>query len=160
MVGAKLQGEKQLARRLHRLPERVEKRVQKKMLRAGAGAVVKAARTRVSRRHGHLRKSLGIKVARRTDPAMVLIGARTKYKVVVDGQKVQPANYLHLVELGTAPHDIETTWRSRAPRTIRHPGARAQPFLRPALNASRSEVLKAYEQAGRKAIAKEAAKIK
>lgn len=47
---------------------------------------------------------------------------------------VVPRLYAHLVEFGTKPHRI---------KTYQHPGAKAQPFLRPAVAGDRSEILDA-----------------
>jgi hypothetical protein len=50
-----------------------------------------------------------------------------------------PARTAHLVEFGTAPH-----WQPNRFGGIMHPGARPKPFMRPAFEANRTEIPKAY----------------
>jgi HK97 gp10 family phage protein len=70
--------------------------------------------------------------------------------------KVVPSNYVHLVEFGTRPHSLgkgarakrkASKWgRERAAKPAKagaagnkHPGAKAKPFLRPAMRAAKKE---------------------
>jgi HK97 gp10 family phage protein len=58
-----------------------------------------------------------------------------------------PRLYAHLVEFGTKPHRI---------KTYQHPGAKAQPFLRPAVDGDRAEILDAVVEKVREDLDREA----
>ena len=80
------------------------------------------------------------------------VGERTK----ADGTKADvyavPANYVHLVEFGTQPHALgkgssllrvkrgRVTRRGAGQHGAMHPGARPQPFLRPAYHSTKGQV--------------------
>ncbi len=117
-----------------------------------------------------LLKALGDKIGVGKDGTVFgIVGPRRGYKVVrgADGQRVKmlnalgnryakkgiddPVRYAHLVEKGTAPHALGKG--STLPREGRkgeltagsqsgnmHPGSKAQPFLRPAIDEHKDEV--------------------
>ena len=63
-----------------------------------------------------------------------------------NGKTVRPRNYAHLVNLGTKPHAIKFKTRNR---TMQHPGTKAVPFQRPALEASKGEAIRKGEEHNR-----------
>jgi HK97 gp10 family phage protein len=130
-----------------------------KGVRAGGKIVQAAAKARAPKRSGALRQSIGLKAQKGNKGktvALAVIGARKKVQKMVRpprGTKkilAIPAKYAHLVEKGTKPR-------------TGHPGAKANPFLRPAFDATKS---RAVQEASRviaeeiqKVIAKQAAKL-
>lgn len=83
---------------------------------------------------GHLRSSIGYSVARDEQGLFAEVGTGVEYALPV--------------ELGSRPHVIEShgDWPLRNRRTgetfgrrVNHPGAPAQPYLRPALEVLRGE---------------------
>ncbi|HYE20977.1 MAG TPA: HK97-gp10 family putative phage morphogenesis protein [Tepidisphaeraceae bacterium] len=78
----------------------------------------------------------------RTDKFRVKVGTDSQGRAVY----MDPTNYAHLVEFGTRPHTIGAGDRLRRKgrsskqiqRGFRHPGARPQPFIRPARDKNKS----------------------
>lgn len=104
-----------------------------KAVKAGAKLVQATAKARAPRRKrsGALRQSLGIKAvkgSRGKTLALAVIGARSKVVKRYKGKTIKPSKYAHLVEKGTKPHMVGKR---------RHPGAKAQPFLKPALDSNK-----------------------
>jgi HK97 gp10 family phage protein len=122
----------------------------KQMLRALAsgmtriGAVVRsAARARVQKETGVLKRSIGVKSSKskRRSAHYVVIGPRKEF--LERGRR--PVKYAHLVEGGTKPHGYKT-------RKGTHPGAKAKPFLGPALDATRPQIRRILIEAATKAL--------
>jgi HK97 gp10 family phage protein len=123
----KITGINQLRRTIDRLPAELKKRAEVPVLRAGAKPILKAAKRKVpvgdSEAPGQLKRSLGITVKKVKGVFSSRVGARTGFNVrLKNGKKKDPSKYIHLVELGT---------RHSAP----------QPFIRPAIDSSKGEVL-------------------
>jgi HK97 gp10 family phage protein len=127
--------------------------ITQKAVKAGAKLVQRSAKSRAPRRKrsGALKQSLGIKAqkgSRGKTLAFAIIGARAKVVKMFKGKRTVPAYYAHLVEKGTKPHSLLSRKRSAGKKLLdfvtrkrrRHPGAKAQPFLRPALDSQRSAV--------------------
>lgn len=122
----KVSGVAEIQRRMQDQVPKVEKRVVSAGLRAAARPVVTRARSLVPRDTGQLRKSIGVKVKRYRGAVWVGIGPRAGYKIrTADGRSLNPTQYAHLVERGTVHQ-------------------RAQPFLRPAIDATKSEQMRAF----------------
>ena len=155
-VNFAIQGQEELLRNVRKLEKKVQKRIIRKALGKVARAVVKDARALVPRETGLLRESLGsvIRFGKKTGEAFAVIGPRVEFK----GKKVEkiraglrgaktkrkPANYGHLVEFGAKPH--KQRFIPVAGGVIRlggdmHPGARPKPFLRPALEKNKTKAL-------------------
>lgn len=137
----KVEGLDDLLKTLSGMSSQLQGNAMSKALRAGSKPVLAAARRTVPQRTGALKKSLGVKVSRK---GYAVIGPRKGFKSKAldkiraqHGENIEPANYAHLVELGT-----ET--------------APPHPFLRPAFDATKEEavqeigkVLAAYFADGR-----------
>jgi len=126
-----MNGFKQLEKSLSKLPKALADGVERTALREGAKPIEKRAKAGVPVASGLLKRSIGISVKknRRGENKGNLsarVGARTGFEQtdMVDGVAVRknPVKYAHLVEYGT----------STAP---------AKPFIRPAAESSKSEVL-------------------
>lgn len=89
-------------RRLNKLEKVKAKAIWRKALRAGATILLKAARELVPTRSKMLRRSLAIRIkSRRRDGVIIaIVGPRQKFEKVINGRKVKPSNYAHLVEGG------------------------------------------------------------
>jgi HK97 gp10 family phage protein len=149
----KIDGGKELSRKLFLLGDRAKSALTG-AVRAAAKPIVDDAKARCPVRFGALRESIGLAVRfySRSGTAVAVIGPRVEYKASGKGGKmfavkgkVIPANYAHLVEYGTRPHAIgkgsqleRTTASTKGRQTgLMHPGAKAQPFLRPAFDSNK-----------------------
>ena len=124
------------------LPERTQRKVLRPAVRAAAKPVVKAARQKVPKKTGALRKSLGTKVKTYTGSQSVvaIVGPRTGFRTVDDnGRANDPARYGHLVELGT---------KNNAP----------QPFLRNGFESAKGQSLEMFNARAARGIETEAKK--
>jgi len=140
MMKAYVSGITETLSRLYALPENVGKRITPAVAKKAMALMLDAARSKcpvatkatLNTTPGLLKASLDIKMKRypRQNAVAVVIGARTDIKDPISGEI--PANIIHLVEYGTAPHMIGKK---------EHPGAQAQPFLRPAFDESRYGVI-------------------
>jgi HK97 gp10 family phage protein len=128
----------------------------KQMLRALAsgmtriGAVVRsAARARVQKETGVLKRSIGVKSSKskRRSAHYVVIGPRKEF--LERGRR--PVRYAHLVELGTKPHE-QGRRKMLQPYYKPHPGAKPKPFLGPALDATRPQIRRILIEAATKAL--------
>ena len=98
---AHLIGDKKLIAKLEKLARKFQRRIEKKVLRAGATPIKKAIKKEVPVDEGHLKKSIDFKL---TGKGAAIIGPRGDY--YEDGES--PANYSHLVEYGYTTEDGKT----------------------------------------------------
>jgi HK97 gp10 family phage protein len=131
--GITIKGLDEIARRLEQLPEKLRRKHIREGLRAGSEVVrAEAARLAPRRKPGRgwegfverddgptLRDSITSKVSVTANGASARVG--------VDYKKVKHG---HLVEFGTKPHRVGKR---------RHPGAKKQPFMRPAFDNTADE---------------------
>lgn len=123
---------------LQTLSVKIERNILRSALRAGANVLKEEAKTNVPIESGDLRKS-------------VRISTRAKRGVVTASLRAGDAKafYWHFVEFGTAAHHIKSkngralSFAGVLAGFINHPGARAKPFLRPALDAKADQALEA-----------------
>ena len=84
-----------------------------------------------------------------------LVGPKIKIFSDEKGKEIRPYNYAHLVERGTTSHTVKSMSKKRQrqfigplkPNQIRswtHPGAKAKPFLEPALKAVGPEIFERF----------------
>jgi len=131
-----IHGLRDMLKRIDSLPEIYKKSGEKAALRAGGVPIRKAAKqfAKSSKDSGLLIKSIGLNVKTVKGVTSVRVGARKGFGQTVQrkdkrtGKMVEvmanPANYAHLVEYGTS-HST------------------AKPFIRPAVDQSKGEVLSA-----------------
>jgi HK97 gp10 family phage protein len=105
----KIEGGKELAELLKKLPDKVEKNFMRQAVRAGAAVVVKDARNRVPKRTGNLSKSIGT-VSRKTRGGKVGVSIKARQ----GKERENDGFYGRFIERGTVY-------------------IAARPFLRPAL---------------------------
>jgi HK97 gp10 family phage protein len=135
VLSISITGLDEIEKRLQALPEKIRRRYVRKALQDGTEIIRAEAQLRVPRRKPNsgwesfvqrgetLRDAVATKISVRQGDALGRVG--------LDYKKV---HYGHLVEFGTRPHKIRIKTRSGKYRTIQHPGARKQPFMRPAFD--------------------------
>ena len=129
----------ELERFLAELPERLQVKIARAALAAGAREIRDEARKIVPVKSGDLRKTIRASTRRGKD-GMVTASIRAGSK---------KAFYAHFVEYGTQPHDIRSKNGGamrvgKAFRVVmRHPGAKAKPFMRPALDSKARDAIEA-----------------
>lgn len=144
--------EQQLLRNIRELPDVLLDKVVKAAASTSMTPVLKAARARCPERHGTLKRALGKrrKVYKRSGVVFVAVGPRRGFKDTTTG--ADPVNYAHLVEGGTAQHEVSSASGKLAigpvviSGTVDHPGAKAQPFMRPAYDSQRHTVVDKYRR--------------
>jgi HK97 gp10 family phage protein len=129
-----IMGEAALLKKLKGLDRKVRTKIVRKAISEATKPVYKSMRARCPKGQGHLRKSIArkVKVYRSGKNTVGLVGPRFNYKGRQKG--IEPNLYAHLVEFGTTAHEIAITEGPLKGLVIQHPGARAQPFIRPALD--------------------------
>jgi HK97 gp10 family phage protein len=132
-IKARFEGVQSAIQALDGLDKKIRRKGIRKAALAAGTIILKAAKGRVVKETGLLRKSLGKKVKVYTKGVGVaVVGPRVGFKQEVTRRGVKvwsnPVRYAHLVELGTG-------------RTA------AKPFLKPALDATRKQVEDAMKAA-------------
>lgn len=134
-------GLKELQEQLDKLPSNVERKLMRGALRAGMRVLLLRARQLIHSVTGELAKSLRIITRAKAGVVTAVLKAGNK-----------KAFYAHMVEFGTAAHLIAAskgkaiTIGGHIVADARHPGAKPEPFMRPALDSqavSNSEALRA-----------------
>lgn len=134
-----IQGGRQLDELLQTLPEKMQRNVNRAGLRAGAVVLLDAVKQNIPVASGALRDSA--RITSRTRNGEVTVSVKVGNRV---------AWYAHLVEYGTRQHAIKPREPGGAmqfggvtTRSVQHPGARAQPFMRPAVDLELPQALEA-----------------
>lgn len=132
----KFKGGRELSAFLDSLPDKLAKGALRSAMRAGAKVILDEARAQVPVDQGALRDSL--KVSTRAGKNGV-VTATVKTRMF----------YARFVEFGTAAHEIAPKKAKSLflaglfRELVDHPGARAKPFMRPALDGKASEAVRA-----------------
>jgi HK97 gp10 family phage protein len=146
-----------LQAQLDQLAANIEKKLLRGALRAGQKVTLERARQGIHSVDGDLAKSLRISTSAR--------GGAVKAIVKAGNAK---AFYARWVEFGTAAHIIRAkngqaiSLNGHLYASLNHPGARARPFMRPALDAAAVDNSEAFLAVGAylvKGITKELAKL-
>lgn len=156
-----------LNRLLQQLPAKVEAKVLRGGLRAGAKVIADEAKRlcpesppsatakKYGATSGELRRSIRVSMRSRRGVVQAFVKAGNKR-----------AFYAHMVEYGTARHWIKPKSRksllvARAFReAVDHPGAKRRPFMRPALDSKSAAAIEAMADYMRARLPKEFAKVK
>jgi HK97 gp10 family phage protein len=155
-IDVRIEGVEAMRDTLRALGPKLERNYYRKALRQAGKVLIEEAKARVAVRGepygGTLKRSLSVAVERnrRTKELEAVLQPSRINKVVKTERgevNIVPRNYAHLVEYGAGPHRLGKGYSSRASKAGRalqiltggggamHPGAKAQPFLRPALDA-------------------------
>ena len=130
MAEVRVTGLSELQGFLETLPTKIQNNVMRGALRAGMNVVKDSAVQGAAHATGIMRE--GIKVTTRNRAGVVSASVKAKGK---------HAPLAHLVEYGTAAHRISAkdgsalSFGGGAVQHVDHPGQRARPFMRPALDA-------------------------
>lgn len=139
----KVTGLAELDAALRDFTSKLQRRYLSRALRAGAKVIQAEARSLIQNRTGLLARSIVVRSARRDGAASrISVGVRK-------GGKKSSAFYARYVELGTRAHEIKPkrgalAINGRVVRAAKHPGSRAKPFLRPALERSPQRIIDAF----------------
>jgi HK97 gp10 family phage protein len=170
-MSTEVTGMRELDRALSVLPDNIAQKVLKQAVAAGASVMKREAKRRCPKRTGRLAKSIAMKFKRigrgsRRGRVFYQVGPKEKYG--------------HLVEFGTGPHIIKPSvnrriklkargekvsdywglgYKGRFGKKVKHPGATAQPFLRPAFDESSDQIIKAMQRRIRTGVEKESRKL-
>lgn len=147
MAEVSIKGGADLAKALAEFPVKLEAQVMQSALRGGANLIAERARSLVPVATRELRKSIRVRARKnkRTGYVNVYIGA--------GGRRKGDPFYAHLVEFGTAPHEIRPKGKKSLlvagvlREVVQHPGATPRPFLRPAFD---SESTRAIDEIGKR----------
>lgn len=122
-----LSGNEELAVLCLDLPKELVKRVLEIVFREAAWELCAAVAAGARRKTGAMKASLTVIETRPNGIPSAQVRPNPKAKM----------KHAHLVEWGTKPHDVTTTWRSdeKIPYTLHHPGSRAFPFFWPAIDS-------------------------
>jgi len=129
----KINGFKELGKFFDELPNDIRKKTGIAALRKGAKPMLEEAKRKVPVKTGELRNSLEVKTKRTARIPVVKVQA----------SKRKGGYHAHLVEYGTAAHDIRNVLIGNVfYPVIHHPGTSPQPFMRPAFLQKKDETLK------------------
>lgn len=138
---------------LKTLPAKIEAKVLRGAVRAGAKKFEEEAKALVPVRSGDLRKSIRVTTRMRRGEVKATVTAGNK-----------DAFYAYMVEFGTSQHFIKPKNRKSlffaglAKETVDHPGATPKPFMRPALDRGERPAIDAAVAYIRRRLPKEVAK--
>jgi HK97 gp10 family phage protein len=138
-------GQRELSLNLERFPEKLQRKALAAAMRAGGRVVRDIARQNVPVKSGALRRSIRVTIVRRggTLRARIIAGRNVKK---------DDAFYAWMVEGGTKRHEIRPKGKKSLfiaglfAEQINHPGARAKPFLGPALEAGAQAAIEAMRE--------------
>lgn len=162
-AGIQVHGLKELDKALKQIGPRAAKNALRASIRAAGRVVVKDARRRLPPQYDTLKRSLFVKVNRQRDPFSITaqVGPTTGRSAKYDGW------YAHLVEFGVDPHEITVKNRKVLVdystvygKKVQHPGVPAKPFLTPAFEQNKQEIVEAQRKKLWEAIRKQAAKLR
>lgn len=146
-----VKGFEELQKELDKLPAKIEANIMRGALRSGAVVVQKTAKKEVPKHTGKLAAGLVIRTSRR--------GGRVTASVVATGPHAYLAPW---IEFGTAAHKIKPKSKGGMlsfggifASGVEHPGQRAKPFMRYALQAEANNALQAIGAYVKKRLTKE-----
>jgi HK97 gp10 family phage protein len=162
MTSMRLTGDARLKALLDQLAPAVQKKGLVAAVKAGAKPISKAAKTRANRESGLLAEALAVKVKTYSSGvAVAIVGVNKAVAGEFKGHKRVPANYLHLVDRGTAPHAIGkgSNLRKGSFAGRLFPGAKASLFMEHAEAASAAQAGDAAADKIEESVQREAAKL-
>lgn len=132
-------------KRLEDVPEKMQALVLRGALRAAAKPILQVAKDRAPTATGTLKKS--VRFSAKRDRKLNAITASIK----AGGGN---AWYASIVEFGAQPHEITIKDEQGRERTLKHPGMRALPYMRPAFDGAGQESMVAFGEYIRKRLDK------
>lgn len=133
-------GDKELRKILEKLPGKVDVRLLKAAARRAAKPLVKSARRKAPSKTGNLRKSIGtIGLRSHNGAAAVFVGPRSGRRNKYDGW------YAHFVEFGSRGVVRYNTKHRKKGQRYKSDN-KAKPFMRPAYDQEKGNMMKEYEK--------------
>jgi HK97 gp10 family phage protein len=137
----KVTGGKELALALKNLPKQIERNIMRSALRAGAKVILDEAKQLVAVENGDLKKSLKVGTSSKKGTVRASVASKGKGSYIS-----------RFVEFGTAPHIISgrdggnLVFTARdgskiTTKSVNHTGAKAKPFMRPALDGKSTQAI-------------------
>lgn len=151
-----LLGAREAIAKLGAVNRSVRKRIIRKCVRRACQLAARLSKPYVPVRNKVLSNSIGWRMAKARPggfTALGVVGARRRFIRFVDGKKQVATKYQHLVDAGTAPHEITGRRTSHGKLAfnafgrlvvvsrVQHPGTNATNFLRKARQVSRGPCL-------------------
>lgn len=140
-------------KRLAHLKRAVRNRIMRKAARAGAAEVRKEAKRHAPKgESGTLKASISVRIStnKRTGAVYAIVGPRrglVRKKSRGHVYEDRPSKRAHLIEKGTRPHWLAKGGAIGVARRVgRHPGAKANPFLKRAWMSSHSRAVSRMRQ--------------
>ena len=115
-----------------------------------------------SGRTGLLRKAIAVKAKKfgrgNKKKILGLVGPKFSTSITLkNGLKIEPFRYAHLVERGAAPHKVSPRGKEKRKSFVgpimpgrfkswMHPGAKAKPFMKPALDSVGSQIFNRFAE--------------
>jgi HK97 gp10 family phage protein len=141
MADFKITGGKELAQALEQLPTKIQRNIMRSALAAGAKVIMREAKQNTPVMFGDLKDSLRVSTRLRGMKATADVKAGNT-----------DAWYGHFIEFGTAAHTIKPKNRGNLKfrgangqavysNGVNHPGIKAKPFMRPALDSKAKEAI-------------------
>lgn len=132
MIEYQIKGLDEISKTLSSLPLKMEARILRGAVRAAAKPVKTEAQAIVPVKSGRLKESLRVSTKSKR--------GQVSAKLVAGDKKKGGAYYAMMVESGTKPHTIKARKKSLIiggifARSVEHPGAKASPFMAPAIKA-------------------------
>lgn len=165
-----VKGLDELQRRLDTLPATMERKIMRGALSAGARVIRNKARTYIRDRSGKLARSLRVSSVARGGKvtARVVAGGRTRLGEVLYAMWVEYGTQPHYISVRESDKPVNPRLSARSGNIVRasmrtinrgalrfgntfadavhHPGSRPRPFMRPALDSSHGEAIKAVAE--------------
>lgn len=133
MADVEIKGAAELHRFLSQLPVELEKKESRNALRAGAKVLEQEVKAEIPVKEGELRASTKVTAGAKK-------GGLVYAHVKVGGKKKGDPFYAHMVHEGTKPHEIKPRrfgslfFAGLFRKLVKHPGAKANPFMRRAFD--------------------------
>ena len=147
MQQAKIEGADELIKNIRKALLKHSVTEVRKALSRGAKIIVDAAKNNVRVNDGgNLKKSIKILPKYRKDPTNLYVGPKIIRRFTdKTSQKRKDENpfYAHFVEYGTDPHNLGYKGKFTTGKGGQHPGAKKQPYMRPALDNNTTAALNA-----------------
>ncbi len=152
MLDVKIKGLAELEKALQQLPDKLERNILRGALRQGALVIAAKAKELAPVRTGKLRNSIRVSSRIKKGIPVVVVKA--------GGRKKGEPFYAHMVEFGTAGHEIRPAGAKSLfiaglmREIVHHPGAQKTPFMRPAFDASVAAATLAFAEHLKKRLTK------
>jgi hypothetical protein len=159
--GLHVEGAHELLLKLERLEKKAQDKIIKKANSKAVRPIIRAAKSNSRSVSRTISKAVGVKhkYYKQSQTALAIVGARVAKSVRTEKTHVHfmtgrvsmrvhdPRHTSHLVERGTKPHTYTIRIRKKQEAvTIRHPGTKAQPWLKPAYETQKGAAARLFQE--------------